>query len=451
MQGSAETERPRGLLGGGMPPSARVAFRNELSTTLFFAVTLAAVEGGIASAYAKNTFAGVAPERTLNFVVAMIGSAPEFANILSFIWLSAAHAKPKVPVVNSLQLAVVLSVAALALAPVSPLGLAVTAVLMLLARVCWSGIITIRPTLWRANYPREHRAWAVGRFSTVQTLTVAVAGIGIGLLLDQSARNYLAVAPACAAVGVIAVLVTRRLRVRRQRAMLQAEVEGPPVGRPWQGPAIVWRVLRKDRYFALFMGCMFTLGLGNLMLMPMMVIALKDQFGASYTQSILITTTIPYILMPMAIPLWTRLLDRAHVVKFRSIHSWVFALSTALFGAGVGLHRIELLFAAAVVHGIGFGGGTLAWNLGHVDFAPPSQTSQYMATHVTLNGVRGLIGPLLAVFLYEQARQAGLSERVGATAVLSLSTLLCVLGALGFVALRRTMGSAASAAKRTTG
>jgi len=35
--------------------------------------------------------------------------------------------------------------------------------------------------------------------------------------------------------------------------------------------------------------------------------------------------------------------------------------------------------------------------------------------------------------------------------VLSLSTLLCVLGALGFVALRRTMGSAASAAKRTTG
>lgn len=432
-----------------MPPSARLAFTNEIVTTLFFAVALAAVEGGVASAYAKNTFAGVASERTLNFVVAIIGSAPEFANILSFVWLSAAHGRPKVPVVNALQLAVVLSVAALALPSVSMGGLAATAALMLTARVCWSGIITIRPTMWRANYPREHRAWAVGRFSTVQTLTVAFTAIGIGLMLDESAASYVVLAPGCAAVGLVAVLVSRRLRVRRQRAMLRAEMDGPTVGRPWQGPAIVWRVLRKDRHFALFMGCMFTLGLGNLMLMPMMVIALKDQFGASYTRSILITTTIPYILMPMAIPVWTRLLDRAHVVRFRSIHSWVFALSTSLFAAGVALHRIEVLFAAALVHGIGFGGGTLAWNLGHVDFAPPSQTSQYMATHVTLNGIRGLLGPVLAVLLYEQARRMGLSERVGATAVLSLSAVLCVLGAVGFMWLRRVMGVAASAARRS--
>jgi len=87
------------------------------------------------------------------------------------------------------------------------------------------------------------------------------------------------------------------------------------------------------------------------------------------------------------------------------------------------------------------GGGTLAWNLGHVDFARASETSQYMATHVTLNGVRGLLAPLLAVTLYEVFRASGLHAPTGVMIVVCVFT--CA-GALGFVRLRIVMGQLAA-------
>ena len=40
--------------------------------------------------------------------------------------------------------------------------------------------------------------------------------------------------------------------------------------------------------------------------------------------------------------------------------------------------------------GVARGGGSLAWQLGHNDFARADQLSAYMGIHVTLTGVRGL-------------------------------------------------------------
>ena len=78
----------------------------------------------------------------------------------------------------------------------------------------------------------------------------------------------------------------------------------------------------------------------------------------------------------------------------------------------------------------------LGWNLGHHDFAPLERASDYMGIHVTLTGVRGLIGPLAAVGLY-----AGLeSWSAGAGAwVFGVCLVISVVGALGFVAMSRDM------------
>ena len=83
---------------------------------------------------------------------------------------------------------------------------------------------------------------------------------------------------------------------------------------------------------------------------------------------------------------------------------------------------------------IGFGGGVLAWNLGHHDFAPPETSSQYMGVHVTLTGIRGLLAPLLGVAAYEFLMKNGYETGAG---VFLLAVALGILGATGFLLLGR--------------
>jgi MFS family permease len=431
---------------------ARPSYRIELLTVFFFSMTLAAVDNSFVSVFVKQTYSGTVDPLLLSIVVALVGSASEIANILSFFWVSASNGVRKVPFINALQLSVILLVATLAFIPETTPGLLVLTGIILIARVSWSGIILLRPTVWRVNY-RKDRASIVGRFSSVQQFIVAVVGILLGLSLDSNPEIFHVAAPAAALFGLVALLATRQLRVRREPALLRAErnpEERRKIGRPWQGPAIVWRVLRQDRRFAQFMICMFLLGYGNIMVAPIVVIVLKDQFDFGYFKSILLMSTIPYILMPLAVPVWAKFLDRAHVVRFRAYHSWAFVGAAAFFFAGVASHQAWLLVIGSLMLAVGFGGGTIAWNLGHVDFSPPAETSQYMATHVTLNGVRGLLAPLSAVAIYEHLRSWDLSVRLSASIVLSVALVLAIAGGLGFVWLNRSMGIAGPYKRRTT-
>jgi len=291
------------------------------------------------------------------------------------------------------------------------------------------------------------RARIVGRLATAQQFVVAGIGLAMGAALDMAERPASIAIPLIAGgAGIVGLAATARIRVRGQRAMLSGEKTEPDVGRPWQGPAIMWRVLRRDARYAQYMLCMFVLGFGNLMITPMLVILMRDEFARGHFASILVITAIPYLLMPLAVPMWARLLDRAHVVRFRSIHAWSFVAATGVYLLGVAFHSMPLLCLGAVLQATAFGGGALAWNLGHVDFAPPAQTSQYMATHVTLNGIRGLLAPLVAVTLYQRLLSAGLDSGAAGSWTIGLSLLLSVFGSAGFVALRRSMGH--HAAKR---
>ncbi len=430
-----------------MPPLSRRSYAIEALTTVFFAIALAVIEGGVISVFTKQAYSDVVPQGFLNLAVALIGVSAEIANLLSFIWSAFSVGRAKVPLINALQAAVVGLVALIALVPRSSPGLAILLFVVLAARFCWSGVITIRPTIWRANYPPRVRARIVGKFSTLQQLMIAVVGITLGATLDRWADGAGTLTTTAAGLGALGVWATSKQRVRRGPAAVRAEIRAG-IMMPWQGPGVVWKILRRDARYAQFMIAMFVLGFGNLMVTPILVIILKEQFAKGYLGGILVTTGIPSLVMPIAIPLWARLLDRAHVVRFRSIHGWVFVAAAISFGLGVLTHRIELIYLGSVIQGVAIGGGSLAWNLGHVDFAPPSEVSHYMATHVTLNGLRGLIAPIFAVTLYQALASLGLTHAAAAAAVLATSTAFCVVGTAGFVAMRLSMGASAARPSR---
>src|SRR5690606_31794182 len=136
----------------------------------FLPLMLAVVEGGVIAVLVKNTVSGVVSERELNFVVAALTAAPAVANITSFLWSALSHGRPKVLFITGLQIAWVVMIGVMAIAPQNRFGLYLLAFGVLGARVFWAGVITIRTLVWRNNYPRADRARIAGKLATIQSI-----------------------------------------------------------------------------------------------------------------------------------------------------------------------------------------------------------------------------------------------------------------------------------------
>jgi hypothetical protein len=414
-----------------VPAVSRPAYMREILSWAFLPLFLGAVEGGALGVVVKKAFGecGVSALE-LNLAVAVVSAAPNVANLTSFLWAGWARGRRKVPFIASLQTATAVCVALIAAMPENRVGLWGLCVLATLARTTWTGVITVRAAVWRANYPREARAHIAGNMATVQSLVLALSGWILGVGMDLSPRSFHLLFPALALLGIVGNVLWRRVPMRGEARSLRAETEDAGTRRIDAGSIV--RTLREDRPYAHFMLWMWIFGLGNLMIGAPQAIVLEDEMHATYTQGILATTVIPLLVMPLAIPFWARRLGRSHVVDFRAVHAWSFVAATAVLFLASWWRSMPLFYVSGALLGVGFAGGSLAWNIGHQDFAPPERDAEYMAVHVTLNGIRGLIAPFLAVGLYEGLKAWGLAPWT-----FFVCTLINVVGAWGFVMLRK--------------
>lgn len=411
-----------------LPRRARPAYARELASWTFLPLLLGALEGGTMSIVVQKAFADAPGVSTasLNLALSVVIAAPEFANLTSFAWAAGAHGRRKVPYISMLQRAAALLVIAMALLPTTSVGLWALCVLYLMARTLWTGVITLRAAVWRGNYEKILRAKVAGRMTTVQSLMLAASGLSIGWAMDYDARAFHLLFPVLAVGGLIGNALYRGVRLRGEPKLLEQE-RADHHRRPSLNPLSVVHVLREDRLYRRFMFWMFIFGLGNLLI----AFPLTKAFdGASYLEGILVRTAIPLAIMPLAIPFWARLLSRRHVIEFRAIHAWTFVAATFVLTLASFTGARWLYYLAAVLLGVGFAGGSLAWNLGHSDFTTPDRDASYMSVHVTLNGVRGLMSPFIAFGLWTILAPRGL-EPVVFMVCLAINTV----GALGFVSM----------------
>jgi hypothetical protein len=182
------------------------------------------------------------------------------------------------------------------------------------------------------------------------------------------------------------------------------------------------------------MTCQFVFGVGNLMLTAPLIIILSDKFDLDYLGQILIVTIIPILMIPISTPLWAKLLNNMHVLSFRSIHSWFFVVSSIVIGLSIASTSTAGLWLGAAIRGIGFGGGVLAWNLGHQDYAPVEKSGRYMGLHVTLTGIRGLIAPAIGIALYTTLKHQGYNA---GPIVFFVGAGLSAVGGIGFILLSK--------------
>jgi hypothetical protein len=324
---------------------------------------------------------------------------------------------------------------------------------MVTARVLMGGMITVRSLVWTLNYPREARGRITMRLTVLATLTMALTPLLGGLVLDASPSSFRLVYAVGAALATLGVLSFSRVRVTRERRQLVIERRAADRRSDGTGGSLtMWGVLRRDRNYAHYQASMFMLGFSNMMVEATLVYLVSRELGASYAVTVALALTIPLALAIVAIPVWAAYLDRVHVSEFRSRHSVLFVLGHLLMWIGALYASLWAIALARVVFGVARGGGSLAWQIGHNDFASPENVGIYMGLHASLTGLRGLIAPFTGMLLYvgwsaHAVPGTGLAlpafEGIGPGVMLA-SVTLSILATLSFARLHRRMSRARS-------
>lgn len=381
-------------------PISRANYKRELVSVTFVSVVVACISGGVMAVIAKKAFGAG------DLVITLLAGSEAISNISSLFWTRLLHGRDRIQATVVLQCCTLACALTIALAPFNSVGIGMLLAGTLLARTFLTGIISARADLWRANYPRHDRGRITGKLTILATLIAGVFAFLIAAAMDLPGTGGHAFRPiyAMAAIcGLVGVRSFSRVRWRGRVAHLREERAHPHGGgaiEDQRGARAMLAVLRRDADYRRFMVAQFVLGAPNIAITPIFVIALKDEFSLGYTQSILLTGVIETLAPIFAIPMWARLLDRMHIIRFRAFHSWVFVLANTLMACAFLYGNLPLLYVSKVILGIGFGGGMLAWNLGHHDFAKRGLATLYMGVHVTLTGVRGVFAPFVGLMLY---------------------------------------------------
>jgi hypothetical protein len=411
-----------------------VDLRYERRAWTLIYMCLGVIEGGTAAVMVRSLFAEAVHGVLVDIVVALVSAAPAWSNLVSLAYARRAQGQPKVRFLQPLLLAMAACVAALALLPVGGAGLVAFLVVYGAARLLWAGVDTVRSVIWSVNYPRRLRARITGRIMINGAVALAASGLLLGWLLQQGEPWFRVAILAAAACGVAGAVSFRRFRVRREEQLLAAERERVREGARFDLGGIR-DLLARDAAFRRYMVAMSFFGAGLLSLTPLLVMCLDDVLGVSELIQVAVTTAVPILTMPLAIQPWARFLDRHHVIVFRSVHGWIAVLASGFLALGVLARQPALLWPGSLLLGISFAAGSLGWTLGHNDFAPRGEETRYMALHVTLTGIRGLLAPPLAVAIYYSLEWG--RDGAGPWSLL-LPVSLIVSGAWMFTRMRRT-------------
>lgn len=406
----------------------------EMSTWTLGAMALGALEGGLLGVIVKNQFSDAAEPLILNFCVALVAGSPAYANLSSFLFASMAAGRDKVQFLSRLMQLIAGCLLIMSL-PIDGLpGLILFALMTIVARMAWTGILTVRAAVWRANYQRQWRGQVTARMVQLSSLIIAAFSALVGFTLDWHGEGFRMAFPVAAVAMFAASIVYRGALVRRHGQLIRNELAERQLGESHSSFTRSWKVLREDHDFRDYMWGMLIFGGGNLMVIPMLVIVLNEQFSIARLTQVMITSSIPLVFLCLFVRPWARVLDRSHIFEYRAVHSWFYVSAILVFTLACVTGSAWLLWPGSVLLGIANAGGHLGWNLGHNDFSNDAWASLYMAIHVTLTGFRGLVAPLMGVAFYQYL--SGVNPQLAPwSLVLPLS--LSFAGSLWFVMLSR--------------
>jgi MFS family permease len=250
-----------------------------------------------------------------------------------------------------------------------------------------------------SNYPARLRGMISGftqRWAMLISVSVGVVGAEI---LQRHGWLYRGILPVGGLFALAGALIFLRVKVRGEGHLEEPGPEEPPFR-----PFAAFEVLARDGLFRTYMFDFFFFGLANLMMLPVIYIILRDDFGADFREIQWTNVIIPAATGIATAGFWGRVIDRSNPVSMRAWMNvvWVVLPLSYLLAPR---HPVDLGFLTLKpVHFIWFGsfvqgsvaaGQGLVWTLGTNYFARREDVPLYQGVHIGLTGVRALVGPFL--------------------------------------------------------
>lgn len=275
--------------------------------------------------------------------------------------------------------------------------------------------------MYRVNYPVTHRGAAVGWTKAVSAISALIVTVtGYWWVCYQPGLYWLvywvvAFLVLASTVSYACIPVARRnIFARRDRI--------PPHKAFWAG----LKAVARDRRFLLYQFGFALAGFANHMAMIYVVNVLKDNVIGerpldavlpAFVHSVLIEglgldrqtavtavvgfifAVLPIFLMMVSAAFWGRFLDRINPMNARALFNTFQFVAYGFHAYGGLTLQLWPIFVGSALQAIGNGGGTINWLTGSLYFAPEDRVSLYNAVHVCFTGIRGLIAPLVGLYL----------------------------------------------------
>jgi hypothetical protein len=184
----------------GLSLLTRRNYTAELQHVALWGFVFGGVEGTIASVVAAKTFA--AP----GLLTSVIFAIPIVVNVFNLTWGSLVRGHRRIRTYACLACAALVMVGAIALIPTGrPWSAWLFAAQIAGTHFFLSGMLTLRTTMWRANYSRVQRAQVAGRLHMLYVLLSVFTTALLSMLFDRNPAYYRFVYPASEPSGAASV------------------------------------------------------------------------------------------------------------------------------------------------------------------------------------------------------------------------------------------------------
>jgi MFS family permease len=159
------------------------------------------------------------------------------------------------------------------------------------------------------------------------------------------------------------------------------------------------KAVLENREFMMFEAVFMTYGLAFMMMVPAVPLMLLNVLGFTFFQMAQATGLYSQVFIMLILPLAGLVYDRIDLWRLWAA-SLAVLLGYPLLMLGAYLVRSPgWAYSSLVFYSLGLTGVMVLWNLGSLRFVGKSDSLIYQGFHVTLTGIRGLVGPLLGYLL----------------------------------------------------
>jgi MFS family permease len=269
----------------------------------------------------------------------------------------------------------------------------------------------LRNRVMQSNLPLRDRSRLYGHTAALAAFAVLVVSWPLGVFLDMEPGNwryfFVGMAVAGGVNRLLWFLVPENPAVQHARPVLSSP--------DWMGESLprwrrittpIWRmkdVLKRNSAFFRWEMQFMLYGLAFFIIMTVTPGYLVDGLGLSYSEISVGQVALARLGGVLTLPLMGALHDRHNPASFAARIFFLLAFAPLLLASCMWFDgsNLWLFYFSYFLQGVAMSGVMVAWSMSSLVFAGDEDGALYQSIHVSLTGMRGLIGPGIGWFVKE--------------------------------------------------